>query len=235
MARRRAILAAMVGAAVAVLSAAPDGAQWPVALLGPQPAILSDADRTLVVSYQPRIVEVAGTLATQAPLTSLLRPVMQTAAARSKSGDPIVENRGALLALALYVNGNEAAVLLPEAASWPRPGERRFSLRGRVDLARHFIVSAAIVAASGVPAADALGLYKEMADARDGSGFSFADLAADRAGQAFGKAATGAAASARDLHAKADDPWGDADIMPAVDGLPEDLTEAEFARRFQGA
>jgi len=231
---RAAAVAMGVSALVALSTATMAGAQWPVALLGPQPPILSEADRQLVVSYQPRIVEVAEGLTTLAPLTSLLRPVMQSAAARSTSSDPTSENRGALLALALYVNGNEAAVWLPEAAAWPRPGSRRFSLRGRVDLAKHFIVSAAIVAASGMPAADALGLYKEMADARDGSGFSFADLAADRAGQAFGHAATGAIATARTIHAKADVLWSDTDVMPTIDGLPENLTAAEFTRRYQG-
>jgi hypothetical protein len=210
-------------------------AQWPLALLSPHTPILSEPDRQLVVSYQPRIVEVTEGLPAQAPLTSLMRSVMQSAGERSKTGDPTIENRGALLALALYVNGNEAARLLPEAAAWPRPGARTFSLRGRVDLARHFIVSAAIVAAAGVPAADALGLYKEMSDARDGSGFSFADLAADRAGQAFGKAATGTLESARRLHARAGEHWRDADLMPTIEGLPENLTAAEFTRRYQGA
>ena len=224
-----------VVASIAISTATMAGAQWPSALLGPRPPGLSEADRRLVVSYQPRIVEVAGSLATQAPLTSLMRPVMQSAAVRSKTADPLIENRGALLALALYVNGNEAPLLLPEAAAWPRPGPRRFSMRGRVDLARHFIVSAAIVAAAGVPVADALGLYKEMADARDGSGFSFADLAADRAGQAFGKAATSATDTARGIHAKTTAHWSDADIMPVITDLPENLSEAEFARRYQGA
>ena len=229
-----AAVAMAVSASVALSTATMAGAQWPVALLGPRPPILSEADRELVESYQPRIVEIAEGLTTLAPLTSLLGPVMQSAAARSKSSDPLTENRGALLALALYVNGNDAAVLLPEAAAWPRPGSRRFSLRGRVDLARHFLVSAAIVTAAGVPAADALGLYKEMADARGGRGFSFADLAANRAGQAFGHAATGAIATARTIQARAGVLWSDADVMPAIDGLPEHLTEAEFTRRYQG-
>ena len=226
--------AVAIGVTASMAMATLTGAQGPFALLGVPPPRLSEADRQLVVSYQPRIVEVAERLATQAPLTSLVRPVMQEAAARSKTADPITENRGALLALALYVNGNEAALLLPEAAAWPRPGSRRFNLRGREDLAKHFIVSAAIVAASGVPAADALGLYKEMMDAREGSGFSFADFAADRAGQAFGKAATGAIGTARTLHGKTDLLWSDADVMPPIEGLPENLTEAEFTRRYQG-
>ena len=53
------------------------------------------------------------------------------------------------------------------------------------DLAQHFIVSAVIAAAGGTPIAAAAGVYKELNDARDGSGFSFSDIAADRAGRAL--------------------------------------------------
>ena len=54
-------------------------------------------------------------------------------------------------------------------------------LAGRQDLAKHFAISAAISAHSGAPLADAIGLYKELEDARGGSGFSFDDLAAEPA------------------------------------------------------
>jgi hypothetical protein len=49
-------------------------------------------------------------------------------------------------------------------------------LRGRLDFPQHLLISAALAAEGGGPLADAIGLYKEVADARHGSGFSFNDI-----------------------------------------------------------
>jgi hypothetical protein len=60
------------------------------------------------------------------------------------------------------------------------------TVHGRHDLAQHFAVSAALTALLGVKAAEAAGILKELLDAEaGGSGFSFADLAADLSGVAF--------------------------------------------------
>ena len=57
---------------------------------------------------------------------------------------------------------------------------------GRHDLAQHFFVSAGLTAVLGAKAAEAAGVAKELLDAQDGgSGFSFADLAADMSGVHF--------------------------------------------------
>ncbi len=72
-----------------------------------------------------------------------------------------------------------------------------------------------------------------MTDARGGSGFSFTDLVADRAGTRFGELASGSQDSARAWRARlAGQPLQEEDFMPAVDGLPEFLPEAEFRRRY---
>ncbi|MDH3716548.1 MAG: M12 family metallo-peptidase [Planctomycetota bacterium] len=70
------------------------------------------------------------------------------------------------------------------------PQERRERLRvigkptvhGRVDLAQHFLASAVLTLAVGSGGAEAAGLYKEISDTQGGTGFSFADVAADLAG-----------------------------------------------------
>src|SRR5439155_12630756 len=60
------------------------------------------------------------------------------------------------------------------------------TMRGRRDLAQHFVVSCALVAVVGESLAEAAGLFKEQQDARPGgSGFSFVDLNADLAGVAL--------------------------------------------------
>ena len=51
---------------------------------------------------------------------------------------------------------------------------------------RHLLISAARAAEGGGPLSDAIGVYKEVSDSRGGSGFSFNDLAADRAGTRLG-------------------------------------------------
>ena len=59
------------------------------------------------------------------------------------------------------------------------------TLLGRRDLAQHFFVSGYLTATMGAEAANAAGVAKELVDANTTSGFSFADLAADRAGVRF--------------------------------------------------
>jgi hypothetical protein len=105
-------------------------------------------------------------------------------------------------------------------------------LRQRHDFAQHFLISALIAAEAGTPLADAVGLWKELADARSGgSGFSFNDLAADRAGTRFGELAVGDAARLQQRLAAG---LSDADLLPQVSDLPEHLPEAEFVARFGG-
>src|SRR5581483_11453810 len=94
---------------------------------------------------------------------------------------------------------------------------------------KHFMVSAALAARAGGPLSDAVGLYKEIADARGGSGFSFNDIAADRAGTRFGETAA-QSGSARQLQERLRAGAAEKDLMPATADLPE----GEFQRRFGG-
>ena len=158
-------------------------------------------------------------------LAEVLAPLM------SGNGQGREQRRAALLVLASSLAGGNLAAIVPEAASWPRPPRVAITLRGRHDSAQHFVVSAALAAWAGEPVATAIGLYKELEDARRGSGFSFADLTADRAGTRFGELV--AANAARLDEVLAGTP-GDADLLPPLDGLPEFLPEAEFRRRYGG-
>jgi hypothetical protein len=118
-------------------------------------------------------------------------------------------------------------------AGKPSPAMRapEMRLRGRPDWPLHLLISAALAAEGGGPLSDAIGLYKEVADSRHGSGFSFGDLAADRAGTRLGLAAR------RDplgLQARLARGVQEADLLPEVSDLPEDMQEPEFKRRFGG-
>ncbi len=104
------------------------------------------------------------------------------------------------------------------------------TLHGRRDFAEHFAIAAALSANGGSRLANALGLIKEEEDARKGSGFSFTDLAVDRAGARLAERATGADALRvrRSLAAAR----GDAALLPDFRDLPEFMPQAEFERRF---
>ena len=78
-----------------------------------------------------------------------------------------------------------------------------------------------------------MGIYKEVADSRGGSGFSFNDLAADRAGSRLGELAEGSQ-SARVLQARLRVPLTERVLMPETRDLPEFMPEPEFKRRFGG-
>jgi hypothetical protein len=107
----------------------------------------------------------------------------------------------------------------------------RITLAGREDFAQHFLVSAFLAIEAGGPLSDAVGTYKELADARGGSGFSFNDIAADRAGSRFGQLA---AREPDTLQGRVAAGLRDSDLLPDVSDLPEFITEQAFLQRYGG-
>lgn len=197
-------------------------------------ALPQDEVRRLL-DYQAALARaVAATPAAQ-PLavTDLLPPLFHLAQSRSGGGGAAAENRAALLVLGVYVSHRRLGDLLPDADAVPRPAPRLVTLGGREDFAQHLLVSAALASRAGGAVADALGLSKELDDARVGSGFSFTDLAVDRAGARLGTLATADATALR-LQERFAAGVREADLLPAMEGLPEFLPDAEFRRRFGG-
>lgn len=197
---------------------------------------LAERERLRVYHQALAQVSAAPQLKHSVSLSRLLAPLLRLAhersAAASGAQDAQAEQRALPAVLAFYVNGRHWATLLPEARSWPPLTLHQVTLHGRVDLAKHFIVSAAIAAYAGTPLADAIGLYKELDDARGGSGFSFVDLAADRSGTLFGQ--LGSSDRVAELQRRGAALTGESAIIPDIAGLPEDMAEAEFKRRFGG-
>ena len=197
-------------------------------------AAFSPEDHERLRAYQDRLALIsAGPKTKQLSLVELLVASFELAADRSRQGSPAAENRAAILALAFYATGKSLDTILPAAQDWPSPVPQTVTLNGREDLAKHFIVSAALAAKVGSQVSEALGIYKEIEDARGGSGFSFADIAADRAGTRFGEHAAHAKLAAK-LQQKLVAGVGDNEIMPQTADLPEFLSEKEFNRRFGG-
>lgn len=145
--------------------------------------------------------------------------------------DAAEENRAALTALAAYLAGISLPKLLESnGQSIRRAPQVLLSLHGRRDFAEHFTISAALSVNGGSRLANAIGLIKEEEDAGKGSGFSFTDLAANRAGVRLGEAATGPDAGR--LRRKLAAARGDAALLPDFRDLPEFMPQAEFDRRF---
>jgi hypothetical protein len=163
-----------------------------------------------------------------AGLVMVVQSVVAEAAARG--GDPRAENRAAMLALAVHASEKPELAARLLGISVP-PGKPVIPVaRGRQDLAQHWLISAAITLEAGSGTADAIGVFKEVLDSRGGSGFSFADLAADRSGVRFAQAAI---ADPRRWQTRVARITGEADIIPSIDALPEKLQEPSFQRRFK--
>jgi hypothetical protein len=196
-------------------------------------ALVAPGEQQRLLAYQAKLVEVVRETTDSVSLAPLLAPVFRLAAERSAAGgDAAVENRAALIVLTFFANQRSLGLVVPDADAWPRPSPRRVTLLGREDFPLHFLISAVIAADAGTPLADAVGLWKELADARrGGSGFSFNDIAADRAGTRLGEAAVRDAVR---LQARLAAGVAESDLMPAVADLPEFLPEAEFVARFGG-
>lgn len=197
-------------------------------------ALVDSNDRARLRAYQEALADTLQAVrGNTVPLIQLMQPMFALARERSQSEDPVAENRAAILVLTLYANGHSLRDVVPEAREWRRPARRGVRLNRRGDLAQHYTVSAVLSANTGGPFANAVGIYKEVADSRGGSGFSFDDIAADRAGSRMGTMAE-TPTTARLLQERLSAATTEAIIMPAIDDLPGGLSEAEFQRQFGG-
>lgn len=192
---------------------------------------LSPADQQRLAAAQRLFVDTLGHTSAgsrKVALADVLGPLLQQAG-QQPGADRAQAYRDVLLVAALHLSGRNIAALIPDAARWPKPRPVTLTLRERGDLAQHFVISAAIAAQAGAPLAKAVGLDKEIDDSQRGSGFSFVDLAADRAGTRLGQLA---ARSPERLAAAVAAGLTDAALLPAIDGLPEHMMADEFSRRF---
>jgi hypothetical protein len=201
---------------------------------GMRASIIDKQERERLLRYQSVLAANSIRYEAVMPLSEILPPLVRVAAARSVNGDALAENRAVILVVAFHVLGVSLKRILPEAANWPRAAPQSITLDGRDDFAKHFMASAAIAAYADTMLSDAIGLYKEIEDSLHGSGFSFNDIAADRAGTKFGEKAVISEASALQLQRRVISGLKDADLMPLWSDLPEFMSAMEFKQRFGG-
>jgi hypothetical protein len=148
-----------------------------------------------------------------------------------RGGEAAAENRAAFTAMGAYVAGVSLHQLLEgRGRSTRRAPPVLLTLHGRRDAAEHLLIAAALAANGGSQLANAMGLAKEESDVQSGSGFSFTDIAYDRAGARLGESGTGPrAADVRERLARLAQ---DKALAPAFSDLPEYMPQALFVRRF---
>jgi hypothetical protein len=149
------------------------------------------------------------------------------------------ENRAAILALGMLLGHWRVETLVGRVTDGGtmQKAVRAFrgtTLRGRDDWTKHFFVSASLTALAIGSVSDAAGIFKEELDAGGGSGFSFGDLLADRAGTTFAATATRDEGTARAFQARLAKGVAIDDVFPSAAGLPEGIQDAELRARYGG-
>lgn len=171
------------------------------------------------------------------PLIEYLREGMARARERSETAEEaVLHNKAVIFALAALVGHHRVGHLVgdiqpnPDKAIKPRAPA---ILVERNDLARHFIISAALELLGEQGVSLAIGEFKELMDrAQGGTGYSFVDLAADMAGAEFARVAR-SPDRAKELQNAMARVQSDSDIMPAIEGLPEGLSKQGFIQQYQ--
>ncbi len=196
--------------------------------------LVDAADRVNLLRYQDALTQEIAEFPKGKPLSlaDLLAYLLARAIAQPADADPVAENRALIQALAAYVNGQ--TIRDPSDSQTKSSHIRPVLLRGRQDLGQHFMTSAALTVQGNDTLSGMVGWYKEMFDANGGSGFSFADMAANRSGIRFAQLATASQDSARQVQRMAAAGLNEDDVMPTIDGLPEGMNQQMFTARFSG-
>lgn len=165
-------------------------------------------------------------------LTDLLQPLFASAYRRSSKETAIRENRAVIIAVGSYIYKHELRRYLPLGLVYAK--EYQVFAYKRIDLPRHFIASALLATVDASLLGERLGEDKELGDAQKGSGFSFVDLAADRAGTRFGQLATASPKQARKLQRFMSAVHDYTAIIPDIRGLPEQMDAYTFNNQYGG-
>jgi hypothetical protein len=148
-----------------------------------------------------------------------------------------------LLALGIFIDDSETLRSFPATSELANQAESQAqrdkrltvlgapTVRERRDWAKHFFVSAYLAATIGPDAARSAGLMKETLDSQRDSGFSYTDMAANRAGIIF-------ASKLLERHFTLEQLARSFTVdkfMPAINDLDEGLTADEMKTRLTGA
>jgi len=181
----------------------------------------------------------AGSLPAEGSLLPHLRFALDLAEAEAETDADIPDAYTvAIFGLAKACGAAEFRLLVGRlaGADAPAPGRWRVTcdavtLAGRTDTRQHFLIAAAIKAASNRGFAVAIGEFKELHDTITASGgFDFTDIAANNSGIRLSDRMM--AAPLADWPALRARIVAEGDVLADFDGVPGRIGEAEFAARF---
>ncbi|MBX9790365.1 MAG: hypothetical protein K2Y37_15715 [Pirellulales bacterium] len=171
---------------------------------------------------------------------SLTQAAFALAQQRSAEHDPRLENRAAIFALAILLGHPDLEPFVGEVFDPALRAQANrlvgtVRLRGREDWTRHFWVSAGLILLSNEATSDRIGRLKEQLDSNaGGTGFSFADMLANFAGNRLAIAAIRDQATARAVQAQLAAGFEVDTVFPPADGLPENIPAEELQSRYGG-
>lgn len=166
-----------------------------------------------------------------------LRALFGHVAQQSQGEDAALHNQAATMAMAIFAGSQHfsrfiGGVEQPVLANAKSPLPLQFA--NRHDLFLHFIFSAAIEILSDHQVTYAIGEFKELMDRNmSGSGFSFADLAADLTGSKFARCLA-SPDYATELQQRLPVLFNEQALFPRIDDLPEGMHEDEFQQKIGG-
>lgn len=158
----------------------------------------------------------------------------------SHGTDAVLPNQAAILALGVILGDDRVARIGRRELDSGRREQRaalrrRVTIHGRNDLSMHFWVSAALTVLSDERRALTVGLVKELKDSTSGgSGFSFVDMAANKAGIRFAVVATRDADSARSMQMRIIQGAIAYRFVPDISNLPEGISGDQFHAEYGG-
>jgi len=143
----------------------------------------------------------------------------------------LIENKAAFIALGGYVLKRDLAKMLGKKTKHKMKFKRIY-LNGKHDLSKHFLLSAAIASMADSEVAESFGVIKEVRDAKNGSGFSFRDLAADHAGIRLVQEVLKSEQQARKYQKLLAEVGSESDYMLEVKSLPEGIVLEKFEKNY---
>jgi len=200
---------------------------------------LQIANPEIVQIYYSRLQEVAVEIrGGYVPLTKYIAPVFELAISRSAAGEAqtIIENQAAIMALAIYFGDARMKKLVGVSTgnyfAGSKLGSHNVTIKNRHDLVQHYLTSAGLQLATGAGIANAIGEFKEIADTlRGGTGFSFSDIAGDKAGVTLAEQAS-SSNTAKRVQKMMANVKSESDFFPDITGLPDNMTQSEFENRY---
>ncbi|MGJ8694379.1 MAG: CehA/McbA family metallohydrolase [Thalassotalea sp.] len=168
---------------------------------------------------------------TESSLAWYIGKVFAFAQKQSIEYDPVTENTAALWALAIAYSNNSFARFIGIENTITINNAP--TLRGRGDLKLHFLYSVVLEQIGDQEIALNIGEIKELLDSyKGGSGYSFADLAADKTGLMFSEKLTKSTTDAIFAQKTLANITDESVFFPFIHDLPEGFKGNEFERVF---